>query len=153
LGWTRSVTFLQYGKEFFKHRQIHQTYLARPRCAEFKLLQIQEAHTLVRNLMTCAPNTHAVCLDWFATGIMTRIITGHRISSHDDLYLHLSKMVLESMMRSGSPGSSAIDVFPIRESLVRHFPSWFPGTAFAAIAKHWRPVIRVLYKHPLETVQ
>ncbi|KAJ7881743.1 cytochrome P450 [Mycena olivaceomarginata] len=129
LGWTSSLTFLQYGEKFNKHRQMHQTYLSRSKTEDFKPIQTQEARTLVQHLIEsprekyeklmsrCVPSsvdfwqclTSAKRLARFATGIITQIVAGHRISSDDDPYLRMSNMIYESFKNVGTPGRSPLD--------------------------------------------
>jgi hypothetical protein len=42
-------------------------------------------------------------------------VAGHRITSNDDPYLHISHMIVEAMSKTGTPGGSPVDFFPIRE--------------------------------------
>ncbi|KAF7352075.1 O-methylsterigmatocystin oxidoreductase [Mycena venus] len=140
LGWKPSLPFLQYGKQFNTQRQMHQTYLSRHKVENYKPMQTQEARMLVRNLLESAPERHEEFLSRFATGIITQIVAGHRITSDADPYLRMSSMVYEAMSKTGPPGSSPLDFFPLRECLlllrfdeyhlytVQHFPPWFPGT-------------------------
>ncbi|KAJ6557549.1 cytochrome P450 [Mycena capillaripes] len=141
-GWTSALMLLPYGKQLVKARQMHQSYLGRQKCADYQPMQVEEARTLVRNLLSCEA-------DQFATGILTQIVAGHRIQSADDAYLRISRMAMESMARAGpAPGSTPIDFFPF----LRHLPHWFPGAHYAAVAAKWRPTVRELYEFPIRTV-
>ncbi|KAF7359633.1 Cytochrome P450 [Mycena venus] len=92
-GWTSSLTGLPYGKKLAKHRQMHQSYLSR---------------------QNSEPAGYETCLNRFATGIITQIVSGHKIESEDDPYLRISKMALESLVRAeGTPGGTTIDFFPV----------------------------------------
>ncbi|KAJ7146587.1 cytochrome P450 [Mycena epipterygia] len=61
----------------------------------------------------------------------------------------MSKMILEAMSQTGTPGGSPLDFFPV----LQHFPSWFPGAYHVGVAKVWRPTMRELHDYPLETVK
>ncbi|KAJ7087514.1 cytochrome P450 [Mycena epipterygia] len=159
-GWTPSLTMMQYGKQLTNLRQMHQSYLSRQKCIDYKPMQIQEARRLVKNLLTSDPGMYESFLSRFATGIIAQIVAGHKIESDDDHYLHISKMVLESLTRAGTtPGGTAIDFFPFYmghydgPSPVQHFPPWFPGTYYVKVADEWRPAVRELYEFPLQTVK
>ncbi|KAF7344707.1 Cytochrome P450 [Mycena venus] len=58
LGWNPSLVFLQYGKQFNIHRQMHQSYLSRRKAEDFKPMQTQEARTLVQNLLDSTPDKY-----------------------------------------------------------------------------------------------
>ncbi|KAJ7754682.1 cytochrome P450 [Mycena maculata] len=149
-GWTCTLTMMPYGKKFSQYRQMHHSYLNREKCADYKPMQLVEARTLANNLLTLPWDQYENALSRFATGVITQIVAGHRIESEDDIYLRMSKMVLESLARAAQvPAGTAIDFFPFLE----HFPSWFPGTRYAQMAREWRPTVRELHTFPVETVK
>ncbi|KAF8175026.1 cytochrome P450 [Mycena galopus ATCC 62051] len=149
LGWHPTLTFLQYGKKFNIHRQMHQSYLSRHKIEGFKLMQTQEARTLVKNLFESTPDEYEKFVSRFATGVITQIVAGHQITSDDDPYLHMSRMVFEAMAKTGPPGSSPLDFFP----LLQYFPPWFPGAAHVGVVRTWNPTMRELHEFPLRTVK
>ncbi|KAJ6559765.1 cytochrome P450 [Mycena capillaripes] len=154
LGWDPSLTFLQYGKQFNKHRTMHQSYLNRHKVEEFKPFQTQEARTLVQNLFESPPDKYEKCmgrqqLDRFATGIIAQIVAGHRITSNDDPYLRISGMLVEAMSKTGLPGSSPETHLVI----VQHFPPWFPGAGHVGVVRSWRSVLQELHEYPLRSVR
>ncbi|KAJ6524200.1 cytochrome P450 [Mycena capillaripes] len=144
-GWNPSITFLPYGKQWNKRRAIHQSYLSRNKAEDFKPIQAQEAQTLVRNLIDSTPDKY----DKFATGIITQIVAGHRITSEDDPYLHISNMIVDAFYKAGPPGNSPLDFFPFPQ----HFPPWFPGASHVGVARAARSVLRELYDYPVRTVK
>ncbi|KAJ7328472.1 cytochrome P450 [Mycena albidolilacea] len=146
LGWTYMLSFMRYGETFTRHRQVHQSFFSRQRCAGFEPMQTQEARQLVRNLFASPTEKYGAVLSKFTTSILVQIVAGHKIDSDDDPYLELSKMVHQVFSVTGPPGGTAIDFFPP----LRYFPSWFPGAYYAGIARAWRPVVRKLYDYPLE---
>ncbi|KAJ7434467.1 cytochrome P450 [Mycena latifolia] len=149
-GWTSALTIVGYGKKHAKHRQIHQSYLSRQKCVDFRPLQLREARKLVKNLYTCQSDQYETSLSQFSTGVITQIVSGHSIESSDDYYLRMSNTALESLSRTGmTPGGTAVDFFPF----LRHFPRWFPGTYFVGVAEQWRPFVRELYEYPIRTVR
>jgi cytochrome P450 len=50
---------MRYGKRFTLHRQLHQSYLSRHNCREFRDMQTQEAHSLVENLLAAPPSGYS----------------------------------------------------------------------------------------------
>ncbi|KAJ7488871.1 cytochrome P450 [Mycena latifolia] len=149
LGWVPSIGFLPYGKQWAKHRQMHQLYLNQHKADDFKPMQTQEARTLARNLVESTADNYEHYLSRFATGVVAQIIAGHRITSDNDAYVQMSKTVFETMARTGPPGSSPVDFFPA----LQHFPSWFPGTGHVALAKKCKPVLRELHDLSFRTVK
>ncbi|KAJ7141534.1 cytochrome P450 [Mycena filopes] len=149
LGWTFSLGFLRYGKTFVKHREVLQSYLSRRKCVNFTPIQTEEARRLANNLIGSPPNEYNAFLSRFSTSIITRIAVGHRIVSHDDPYVRLTKAVYQAVSCTGPPGGSPVDLFPF----LRHLPSWFPGASDAGVARAWRPAVRKVYDYPLESVE
>ncbi|KAJ7841589.1 cytochrome P450 [Mycena olivaceomarginata] len=149
LGWTYMLSFMRYGEIFTRHRQVHQSFFSRQRCAGFEPMQTQEARRLVKNLFASPTEKYGAVLSKFTTSILVQVVAGHKIDSDDDPYLELSKMVHQVFSVTGPPGGTPIDFFPP----LRYFPSWFPGSYYAGIARAWRPVVRKLYDYPLECVQ
>ncbi|KAJ7713995.1 cytochrome P450 [Mycena metata] len=105
--------------------------------------------TTCPDLLGSAPENYIKLMSRFSTSIVVRIATGHQVVSQDDPYLHLSKMVYEAFSRTGRPGGSALDLFPV----LRYFPSWFPGAYYAGVARAWKPTVRKLYDYPFDCVQ
>lgn len=57
-GWTSFVTTQKYGKKLNTLRQMHQSYLTRQKVVVYKPMQLQEARTLVKNLLTGEPKMY-----------------------------------------------------------------------------------------------
>ncbi|KAJ7751440.1 cytochrome P450 [Mycena metata] len=149
LGWEPALTFMHYGKQFVKHRALHHSYLNPRRAEEFKVFQCEEGRTLARGLLQSSPDQYERCMRRFATGIITRIVSGHKIADMNDPYLGMSNMVFEAMCKTGVPGNSPLDFFPI----LRHFPPWFPGASHVGVVREWKPVIRELYEYSVRIVK
>ncbi|KAF7342919.1 O-methylsterigmatocystin oxidoreductase [Mycena sanguinolenta] len=150
LGWTPDLGLLSYGtKAQSIQRQMHQSYLSRHKIADFKPMQTQEARTLVQNLLESPPKLYERFMSRFATGIITQIVAGRRITSNDDPYLKISQMIYEIMVNTGPPGGSPIDFFPV----LQHLPPWFPGAAHMGVVRTGRSAIRELHEYPLRMVK
>ncbi|KAJ6463126.1 cytochrome P450 [Mycena vitilis] len=147
-GWNTTLAFLPCGKQFNKHRAMHQAYLGRHKAEDFKPLQTQEARSFVQNAFKSSPDKYEACMSRFAVGIITQIVAGHRIVSDDDPYLHISHNIREVTTQSGTPGSSPIDFFP----RLQHFPPWFPGAHHVRVANTARPAVRELHDYPVREV-
>ncbi|KAF8180008.1 cytochrome P450 1A2 [Mycena galopus ATCC 62051] len=128
---------------------MHQSYLSRHKAEDFKPIQTEEARALLRNLVEAPPEKYEECLRIFATGIITRIVAGHRITSDDDPYLRTLNALNEAMAETGPPGCSFLDFFP----LLQYFPSWFPGARDVAVIRAGRPALRKIYEYPLRMVK
>ncbi|KAF7320601.1 Cytochrome P450 [Mycena chlorophos] len=110
-------------------------YGASTRTLALFCLQESEARKLVKNLVRCKDyNDYHAAINRFSTGILSRITTGHEILLPDDPYMTFSNTMLEIFSGTGSPGETPVDLFPI----LKHLPSWFPGTYYATIARSYQ---------------
>ncbi|KAJ7061698.1 cytochrome P450 [Mycena amicta] len=148
LGGGSHTTMLPYGKQLTKHRQMHNAFLNREQCLSYRDMQRDEARVLASNLIKGKEGDHERYLSRFATGVIARLLAGHKITTSDDPYVLLSKLGLEALCRVGAPGATIIDALPF----MRHLPRWFPGMHYVRIADEWRPVMRELSEYPLGTV-
>ncbi|KAJ6472463.1 cytochrome P450 [Mycena sanguinolenta] len=150
LGWTPDLVLLPYGTRAQSiQRQMHQSYLSRHKITDFKPMQTQEARTLVQNLFESSPDQYEKFMSRFATGIITQIVAGHRITSDDDPYLQLSQKIYDTFAKTGPAGNSPIDFFPV----LQYLPPWFPGAAHMGVVRTGRPAIRELHEYPLRMVK
>ncbi|KAJ7672001.1 hypothetical protein B0H17DRAFT_1244002, partial [Mycena rosella] len=108
---------------------------------------------LVQNLVDSVTDEYDRYLSRFATGIISQIVAGHRITLDDDWYLQASNMVYEAMTRMGPPGMTHSDLSVLMVISVQYFPSWFPGTSHRGVVKRWRPTLRELHDYPMRTVK
>ena len=51
LGWTDQLVFLRYGPVFHKQRRLFQQTLTRQECLVYRPIQLDQAHTLLKNLL------------------------------------------------------------------------------------------------------
>ncbi|KAF7360842.1 O-methylsterigmatocystin oxidoreductase [Mycena sanguinolenta] len=149
IGWSTTLSLMPYGKQFMRQRRLHQSYLSRDKCREFRSMQTLEARTLVKNLLESAPEGYSNLINRFSTGVTSQIVAGHRILSDDDPYMRTTQALRDSLGRSGVPGSTALDFLPF----LRYLPAWFPGFPFGAIARECRPRLQRLYDLSLQAVK
>ncbi|KAF8174808.1 cytochrome P450 [Mycena galopus ATCC 62051] len=149
IGWSTTLSLMPYGQRLNVHRRLHQSYLNRAKCREFRSMQTLEAHTLVKNLLESPAGIYSNFINRFSTGVISQIVAGHRINSNDDPYMQTTQALRVSLGRSGIPGFTVLDFFPV----LRYLPTWFPGFQFGAIAKECRPRLQRLYDLPLQTVR
>ncbi|KAF7342910.1 Cytochrome P450 [Mycena sanguinolenta] len=113
-GWMPVLGFARYGsKTLGIQRQMHQSYLGRHRIADFKPMQTHEARSLVQNLFESPPAQYEKLMSRFSSGIITQIVAGHRITSDDDPYIQISNEIYDAFAKTGLPGSSPLDLFPL----------------------------------------
>lgn len=132
MGWTRTLTFLQYGKHFHKQRKLLQQYFSRQKCPEFHAIQVHEALILVKSLIEKPEDfewlirrlvTPLLWLpriiylftffgDRFATAIVIKLAYGHQITSDKDEYIQIAEDSTRALHAGGVLGATPLDFFP-----------------------------------------
>ncbi|KAL0570243.1 hypothetical protein V5O48_011728, partial [Marasmius crinis-equi] len=170
MGWVPTITLLQYGKRYLKHRKMLQQYFGPRESLSFSHIIAEEARLLVKNLSSGARGTHRHFVQRYTVSNIMRAAFGHQIKTDDDEFLKLGNDLSHSNNSSGPPGNTPVDFFPwckpdtspiyLEQSLiglcygsVRFMPSWFPGTHYASVARSHYKTVRKLYDFPLEFVQ
>ncbi|KAL0578234.1 hypothetical protein V5O48_003771 [Marasmius crinis-equi] len=149
MGWNPTLTFMQYGKRFLKHRKMLQQYFGRKESLAFNDILAEEARYLVKNLTKAHPGQHLHYAQRFTLSNIMRAAFGHRVKSDDDKFERIAHGVTYALNNCGPAGSTPVDLFP----WLRHFPSWFPGAYYASVARSHFCVIRELHDVILEFVQ
>ncbi|KAF8224796.1 cytochrome P450, partial [Tricholoma matsutake] len=141
------------------HRRMLQKYLAKDKVEIHCPVQTREARLLGINL-TLDPTKYEHSFMRFAMAIIIEVAYGHQIKKDDDPYLTIADEVCHIVTPTVSPSeNSLVNLFPFHEShhlyipvltvqLVQYFPSWFPGTHHATVAKAARPIVQWLYEYP-----
>ncbi|KAJ8522796.1 hypothetical protein ONZ45_g689 [Pleurotus djamor] len=145
IGWEPDVVFLPYGPQLRKQRKA--LAFSPQACSAFQQAQIQNVHILAKELMENKRNV-ADLFSRYTTAVALRVAYGHQVVSDDDDYLRLIKEAVTVTQVCGMPASTFLDYFPV----FRFFPSWFPGTHYANVARAGRPAVRRLIEEPYNWV-
>lgn len=148
MGWERSLALTGYGKIFQKHRRMLHHYFNENATPAYEPIQTQEARLLLQNILSDDTNLNSF-LKRLTASIITRVGYGHKITSDDDPYVHITSSAQDTLGNSGSPGATPVDFLPI----LKYFPSWFPGAYYAGYARDHRPTVKRLYEYPFEEVK
>ncbi|KAI3601323.1 cytochrome p450 [Moniliophthora roreri] len=149
MGWKHTLSLLQYGQEFLKHRKIFQQYFGRKESLAFNDILAEEAYLLLVNLLHAAPGEHLNYVHRLTVSNITRAAFGNQIKSDDDPFMKLAHDITWSSNNSGPIGNTLPDMFP----WLTRLPSWFPGTYYATFALANAKNTRRLYDYSVEYVQ
>ena len=83
-----------------------------------------------------------------AGAIIMSTVYGHDISPRDDYYVALAEQAMGKLSESYLSGVTII-ALPV----LRHLPSWFPGTRFKRIAEETKALTDQLQDVPIELVK
>ncbi|KAJ8088580.1 hypothetical protein PM082_013823 [Marasmius tenuissimus] len=148
MGWAPFITFLQYGKEFLTHRKTIQQTFGAKESLSFNHIVADEARHLVKNLTAAAQDTHHKYIHRFTVSTIMRVAFGHQVKS-DDVFTEIADGAAFAFTHCGPLGNTPVDFFP----WLSHFPSWFPGTHYATVARSYYKNIRRLFDVPIEFVR
>ncbi|KAL0947947.1 hypothetical protein HGRIS_010576 [Hohenbuehelia grisea] len=145
MGFEVTLGMLPYGQRFRRQRRMLHSPLTSKACFKWQGVQTNSARRLAKAILE---NSHDYdrLFGWFSTTVIVKVAYGFDIESEEDEYVKLSDTTSLLLSHSGAPGSTLIDLFPI----LRHFPSWFPGTHYAHFARKWRYVVLRLLDMPYE---
>ncbi|KAF9469506.1 cytochrome P450 [Collybia nuda] len=148
MGIDKALSTMRYGPRFQLHRKMMQQYFSRKDCVSYQPIQTRGARVLLQNLVS-TPEKRDDHLSHYSTTLILRISFGHEITSNGDIFLDVLKDAGQILRSSGPPGSTAIDFFPF----LQYFPSWFPGTHYAEVARRARSTVKRVDNFPLAQVQ
>ncbi|KAF4604252.1 hypothetical protein EYR38_004674 [Pleurotus pulmonarius] len=148
MGWDLNMAFFPYGRRFRKHRKLLQSYLTQQSIVKFRPTQLINARYLAKGLIE-NKRDFGHSISRYATSVVMRIAYGHQIMSEDDEFMTIVNDVAYALNNGGPPGATIVDYFPI----LQYFPSWFPGTSYAAFARQWKWAIDKLFNVPYEQAE
>ncbi|KAF8074619.1 cytochrome P450 [Lyophyllum atratum] len=142
-----TLVALQYGEEWRVQRKLVQQYFRQEKRKDHRPIQLREARILVQNLLA-TPEDRADLLMRFSTAVIIDIAYGHQAVSIDDPYIKIAADCSRAAADGGPIGGTPVDLFPVLE----HFPSWFPGTYYATLARSVSHRFRKLKEYPFSQV-
>lgn len=83
------------------------------------------------------------------TSIIALVVYGQRITSMDDEYVITAQKVMDGFSKAMAPGAYLVELFPV----LRHIPSWVPGTAARKMAEEYIPFVTHLINVPYARVK
>ncbi|KAJ6474846.1 putative monooxygenase [Mycena sanguinolenta] len=98
-------------------------------------LQEKESRKLVHGLLDDS-STLARQAQLRIGAIIFRIVYGYTVTDANDPFLAAGLNQMDILSKSTTPGVWAVNFFPI----LKHIPSWLPGSEFLRIAKQWRKI-------------
>ncbi|KAF7375449.1 putative monooxygenase [Mycena sanguinolenta] len=136
-GGAGILGFQSYNKNWRQQRKIIAQDFSPSGVPRYYPLQETEARKLVHGLLD-DPSTLASQIQLRVGAITFRIVYGYFLTDENDPFLTASLKTMKIMNKASTPGVWAVDFLPI----LRHIPTWLPGSGFLQIAKQWRKIAR-----------
>ncbi|KAF9262292.1 cytochrome P450 [Marasmius fiardii PR-910] len=149
MGWNRFLVFMPYGPQFLKHRKMIQQYFGRKETMAFTPIVLDETRLLIKNLHQSASGRHLDYVRRCNISCIMRVVFGHQVKSDDDNFMAILHRAAYGINNCGQGGNTVVDTFP----WLRHFPSWFPGTHYATLARSCYPAVRELHDVTVNSVR
>ncbi|CEJ86708.1 hypothetical protein VHEMI04182 [[Torrubiella] hemipterigena] len=144
MGWTKALTFLQWGPEFRLHRKVLQKSFQNSNIIKYRPLQEREAQIMLQGLLD-DPDSWETITRRFATAIVLSIAFGIRIEKQDDIFIQVAADASYALTNGGAPGATPVDFFPF----LRFLPRFFHDSSLR-VANDWRWAIDNLHNKPYD---
>lgn len=80
---------------------------------------------------------------------IVRIVYGMKIKDLNDDYIRLAHKGVEGLVLAVVPGAYWVEYLPI----LKHIPSWVPGTSGRKLAEAYRPTVEDMRNQPFDNVK
>ncbi|KIM81633.1 hypothetical protein PILCRDRAFT_821401 [Piloderma croceum F 1598] len=139
---------MPYGPRWRRHRTKFTNYFHFSLSLVYQPIQIQETHTLLRNLLT-SPSDFSHHIRRSAAAIILNITYGYDVAERDDPYVALADGAMQTMSKAGVFGTYLVDYIPV----LKYVPLWMPGASFKRQAREWRYLSREMLDSQFMTVK
>ncbi|KAF4572823.1 hypothetical protein EYR36_007333 [Pleurotus pulmonarius] len=133
MGWNWLFSSFPYGSWWRQHRAIFSRYFHPKLVHKYQPVQLQETHTLLRNLLN-APDDFRYGIRRWGAAIVLTLAYGHQVAERGDDYVSLADRALNGLQSAGIFGTYLVDYVPA----LKYIPAWFPGAGFQRQAKVWK---------------
>ncbi|ESK89309.1 cytochrome p450 [Moniliophthora roreri MCA 2997] len=151
IGWDWLFSSMTYGNTWKRHRNLFLKHFPVNDTAKFHLVQTEETHTLLRNLLE-SPQKFSHHVRRSAAAIILNVIYGieidESVDEQGDNFVTLADRALRSLSQAGIFGTYMVDYIP----MLKHLPTWFPGASFRRHALKWRHFTQEMVNRPFELV-
>ncbi|RDA84575.1 hypothetical protein CP532_1126 [Ophiocordyceps camponoti-leonardi (nom. inval.)] len=143
-GWDKTLTFMQLGPDFRKHRSILQTNFQKGTIVRYQPLQQREAARMLKDILERPADWEGV-MKQFATAIILRVGFGSDINGDKDPLIQVAIDASQALTYGGAPGGTPVDFFP----LLRWMPRFLQDRSLK-LASDWKWAVRRLHDKPYE---
>ncbi|KAI0364042.1 cytochrome P450 [Pilatotrama ljubarskyi] len=136
-GQESALPTIPYGERLRKIRKwIYDGVGNKHKLGSYRPIQRREVLNLSRNLLE-DPARFFDHFHLYIAAIMVEVTYGFRVTSLQDELVQVAERGLNGVVAGGNPGSRLVDFFPI----LKHMPTWLPGSGFAREAQMIRGYI------------
>ncbi|KAH8102190.1 cytochrome P450 [Cristinia sonorae] len=136
MGGDSMFSIMRYGSSWRAHRRMFHQHFHAAVVQNYRPIQLQQTRALLSWLLDAPENTRKR-IRQFVTSIVFSITYGKQIAGMEDEYVTLAEVSIEGMSRACVPGAYFVNLLPV----LKHIPSWVPGTAARKLVDHYRPYV------------
>ncbi|OCH84376.1 cytochrome P450 [Obba rivulosa] len=131
LGW--SMPLMPYGETWKLSRKMFHQEFSLGAVERYRQVELQGARNLLSRLLH-QPEGFLEHIRHMAGAVIIRIAYGIEVQAHDDPYIRIAEEAIQAASAASTPGAYLVDALPI----LKHVPSWLPGTKFKQEAAEFR---------------
>ncbi len=114
MGWSPTLTWLRSGPEFRLHRSVLQPAFAKSKVGQYMAMQRKQALVYCKGMIE-DPDNWMNAVRQFSVAVMLKIAYGLDVDGPDSPWIKLAEDSATAIGKSGAPGSSIMDMFPLSE--------------------------------------
>ncbi|THH28972.1 hypothetical protein EUX98_g5215 [Antrodiella citrinella] len=143
-----AIPMLPYGNRFRKCRKWVQDSFSNVALLTYRVKQRRETNVLLKGVLA-RPEALASHIARFTQALIMDIAYGHQVTTDDDKYIEMGEKGNHAFATAGSAGSMLVDFFPI----LKHYPTWLPGSAFKIRAINAAKLLRTMHDVPYNEIK
>ncbi|KAH8103582.1 cytochrome P450 [Cristinia sonorae] len=147
LSWDFNIAFMPYTNRWRAHRRMFHQEFYQGMVKKYQPRQRKQARMALSWLLEDPVNARKHVRQ-FITSIIFSITYG-KVTSMEHEYVTLSQTAVEGVNLAAIPGVWWVEYFPI----LKHVPSWVPGTASKKFAEKYQPSVTSMVNKPYAEVK
>ncbi|KAJ7661015.1 cytochrome P450 [Mycena rosella] len=147
VGWKNIVSFLHYGEHFKQCRRLIHGLVGTPVSLK-KLHHMHEhaSHKMLKSILAKPEDLEHIIMHT-SGALLLRVVYGWSEDEHDHPFVQTADQAVNDLYIFVS--GYLVDALPI----LRHLPSWLPGTAFKRQAKGWSSTFDAMVDRPFSWIK
>ncbi|KAK7456461.1 hypothetical protein VKT23_010710 [Stygiomarasmius scandens] len=147
MGWTFDINHMRYDDRWRLHRKTFHQYFQPRAVTQYYPFQKKAVSVLFKRLLE-TPDDLRAHVKHLAGSLVLRVTYGFTTEEENLYFVELVDRAFGTILDVGGRGNYLVDYFP----LLKHIPTWFPGSAFKRKALLWRTYSQELRDGPWKKI-
>ncbi|TCD64488.1 hypothetical protein EIP91_004049 [Steccherinum ochraceum] len=140
MTWDFNLATMSYAARWRAHRQMFHRHFQQSAVDKYRGIQVQYTRAFLSWILESPPEDTRKCIRRMVSSIIFSVSYGGHLSGVDDEYVLAAQVAMEGISKAAIPGAYLVDYFPI----LRHIPSWVPGTSAKKLAEYYFPFVSIM---------